>query len=74
MEKTGFCDVGCGAGLKLFWGCFWTLTFFGKSAAECEYAANSGLNFFLENLLKKTKSRGEKIIENVDGTKMIRRV
>ena len=24
----------------LFWGCFWTLTFFGESAAECEYAAN----------------------------------
>ena len=43
MEKTGFCDVGCGAGLQLFWGCFWTLTFFGESAAECEYAANSGL-------------------------------
>ena len=33
MEKTGFCDVGCGAGLS----------FFGESAAECEYAANSGL-------------------------------
>ena len=27
MEKTGFCDVGCG-------------DFFGESAAECEYAAN----------------------------------
>ena len=38
VEKTCFCDVGCGAGL--FWGCFWTLTFFGESAAECEYAAN----------------------------------
>ena len=45
-----------------FWGYFWTLTFSGRSAAECEYAANSGL---LE---------GEKLIENVDGTKMIRRV
>ena len=31
-------------------------------------------NFFRENLLKKTKSKGEKMIENVDGTKMIRRV
>ena len=73
MEKTGFCDVSFGAGLT-FWGCFWTLTFFGESAAECEYAANSGLTFFQEILLKKTKSKGEKIIENVDGTKMIRRV
>ena len=34
---------------NFFWGCFWTLTFFGESAAECEYAANSGL--FLANLL-----------------------
>ena len=31
-------------------------------------------NFFPENLLKKTKSKGENMIENVDGTKMIRRV
>ena len=31
-------------------------------------------NFFRENLLKKIKSKGENIIENVDGTKMIRRV
>ena len=37
MEKTGFCDVGCGS--ELFWGCFWT--FSGESAAE--YAGNSGL-------------------------------
>ena len=40
MEKTGFCDVGCGAGLFGF--VFGLLTFFGESAAECEYAANSG--------------------------------
>ena len=38
MEKTGFCDVFCRAGL--FWGCFWTLTFIGESAVECEYFAN----------------------------------
>ena len=34
MEKTGFCDVGCGS--ELFWG-----SFSGESAAE--YAGNSGL-------------------------------
>ena len=28
---------------NFFWGCFWTLTFFGESAAECEYPANPGL-------------------------------
>ena len=38
MEKTGFCDVGCGAGL--FLGVFLDSNFFGESAAECEYAAN----------------------------------
>ena len=27
-------------------------------------------NFFRENLLKKTKSKGEKMIENLDGTNM----
>ena len=42
MEKTGFCDVGCGAGLT-FLGVFLDSNFFGESAAECEYAANSGL-------------------------------
>ena len=44
VEKNGFCDVGCGAGLFNFFlgggGCFWTLTFFGESYAECEHAAN----------------------------------
>ena len=39
MEKTFFCDVGCGS--ELFSGCFWTLSFSGESAAE--YAGNSGL-------------------------------
>ena len=39
MEKTGFCDVGCGS--ELFSGCFWTLSFSGESAAE--NAGNSGL-------------------------------
>ena len=39
MEKTGFCDVGCGS--QLFWGCFWTLSFSCESAAE--YDGNSGL-------------------------------
>ena len=34
MEKTGFCDVGCGLGFNLFGGVFC------ESAAECEYAAN----------------------------------
>ena len=43
MEKTGFCDVGCGLDSNFFGGVFWTQTFFGESAAECEYAANSGL-------------------------------
>ena len=43
MEKTGFCDVGCGAGLLTFLGVFLDSNFFGESAAECEYAANSGL-------------------------------
>ena len=38
VEKTGFCDVGCRAGLT-FWGCFWT-NFSDESAGECEYAAN----------------------------------
>ena len=38
VEKTDFCDVGCGAGL--FWGVFLDSNFFGESAAECEYAAN----------------------------------
>ena len=38
MEKTaGFCDVV--VGLDFFGGVF-GLTFFGESAAECEYAAN----------------------------------
>ena len=38
MEKTGFCDVGCGS--ELFWGVF-GLSFSGESAAE--YAGNTGL-------------------------------
>ena len=37
MEKTGFCDVGCGS--ELFSGGFWTLSFSVESAAE--YAGNS---------------------------------
>ena len=28
---------------NFFGGCFWTLTFFGESAAECKYPANPGL-------------------------------
>ena len=65
MEKNGFCDEGCGTELT-FWVVF-LYSFSGESAAE--YAANSGLfNFFRENLLKKTKSKFEKMIENLDGT------
>ena len=37
MEKTGFCDVGCGS--ELFSECFWTLSFSGESPAE--YALDS---------------------------------
>ena len=58
MEKTGFCDVGCGS--ELFWLCFWTLSFSCESAAE--YAGNSGLlTFFMKIYWKKTKSKESKI-------------
>ena len=40
VEKTGFCDVGYRAGIS---GVFLNFNFFGKSAAECEYAASSDI-------------------------------
>ena len=43
MEKTGFCDVGFWGWTLTFLGVFLDSNFFGESAAECEYAANSGL-------------------------------
>ena len=54
MEKTSFCEVGCGS--ELFSGCFWTI-FSAESAAE--YAQDC--DFFHENLLEKTKSKESKI-------------
>ena len=51
MEKTGFCDVGCN-----FFGGVFGLTFFGESAAECEYAANSGLYLFSGKFVEKKLS------------------
>ena len=53
MEKTGFCDVGCGAGLQLFWGCFWTLTFLANLLLNVNMLPTLDSNFFRENLLKK---------------------
>ena len=38
MEKTGFCDVRCQAGL--FFGVFLGFNFLGESATLCECAAN----------------------------------
>ena len=53
MEKTGFCELFCGAGLFNFFGVFLD-SFSCESAAE--YAGNSGLlTFFMKIYWKKTK-------------------
>ena len=39
VDDNKMISMGCHAGLT-FWECSWTLTFFGKSAAEFEYATN----------------------------------
>ena len=36
VDDNKMISMGCHAGLT-FWGCSWTSTFFGKSAAEFEY-------------------------------------
>ena len=59
---------------NFFGGVFGLLLFLANLLLNVNMLPTLVSNFFRENLLKKTKSKGEKIIENVDGTKMIRRV
>ena len=65
--KNGFCDEGCGTELTFWGGCFCTL-FLANLLLNMQLSLDS--NFFRENLLKKTKSKGEKMVENLDGKSM----
>ena len=46
VDDNKMISMGCHAGLT-FWGCSWTLTFFGKSAAEFETSLTYHLSGYL---------------------------
>ena len=56
MEKTGFCDVGCGS--QLFWGVFGLYLFLANLPLNMLVTLDS--NFFHENLLENLSPKNRK--------------